>query len=61
MKILFIGGTGIISSACSDRCIENGNDLFLLNRGNSPNVGLTQYTQITADISDEIRVKAILA
>jgi nucleoside-diphosphate-sugar epimerase len=34
-NILFIGGTGIISSACSPLVIERGDNLFLLNRGES--------------------------
>ncbi len=33
MKILFIGGTGIISSACSQLAIDRGLELYLLNRG----------------------------
>lgn len=32
MKFLFIGGTGLISSACSDLALERGHELFLLNR-----------------------------
>ncbi len=35
MKVLFIGGTGIISSACSELAIERGIELYLLNRGRS--------------------------
>jgi len=35
MKVLFIGGTGIISSACSRLALERGIDLYLLNRGQS--------------------------
>ncbi len=35
MKILFIGGTGVISSACSKLAIERGMELYLLNRGKS--------------------------
>lgn len=35
MKVLFIGGTGIISSACSRLAIARGIDLYLLNRGQS--------------------------
>jgi nucleoside-diphosphate-sugar epimerase len=35
MKVLFIGGTGIISSACSQFALERGIDLYLLNRGTS--------------------------
>ncbi|MBX2999387.1 MAG: SDR family oxidoreductase [Caldilineaceae bacterium] len=35
MKVLFIGGTGIISSACSQLALDRGIDLYLLNRGQS--------------------------
>ena len=35
MKILFIGGTGTISSACSQEALNQGFDLYLLNRGKS--------------------------
>lgn len=34
-KVLFIGGTGIISSACTPLALEKGLDLYLLNRGQS--------------------------
>ena len=33
MRVLFIGGTGIISSACSRLAVERGIDLYLLTRG----------------------------
>ena len=33
LKVLFIGGTGVISSACSQLAVERGTDLYLLNRG----------------------------
>ena len=32
MKLLFIGGTGLISSACSELAVQRGHELFLLNR-----------------------------
>lgn len=35
MKVLFIGGTGIISSACSELALARGVELYLLNRGKS--------------------------
>ena len=35
MKALFIGGTGNISSACSQLALERGVELYLLNRGKS--------------------------
>ena len=33
MKVLFIGGTGVISSACTTLAINQGIELYLLNRG----------------------------
>jgi len=33
VKVLFIGGTGVISSACSQLAVERGMELYLLNRG----------------------------
>jgi nucleoside-diphosphate-sugar epimerase len=32
MKFLFIGGTGLISSACSEMVVARGHELFILNR-----------------------------
>jgi nucleoside-diphosphate-sugar epimerase len=36
MRVLFIGGTGLISSACSEAVLAAGNELWLLNRGQHP-------------------------
>ena len=33
MKVLFIGGTGLISSACSELALLHGMELYILNRG----------------------------
>jgi nucleoside-diphosphate-sugar epimerase len=33
LKVLFIGGSGQISSACSQRAVDLGLDLYVLNRG----------------------------
>ncbi len=33
MKVLFIGGTGLISSACSELALKRGLELYILNRG----------------------------
>ncbi len=35
MRFLFIGGTGLISSACSELALARGHELYLLNRGQS--------------------------
>jgi nucleoside-diphosphate-sugar epimerase len=33
LKVLFVGGSGVISSACSQRAVDLGLDLYVLNRG----------------------------
>jgi nucleoside-diphosphate-sugar epimerase len=33
VKVLFIGGTGVISSACSQLAVERGIELYVFNRG----------------------------
>ncbi|HAO79294.1 MAG TPA: NAD-dependent dehydratase [Verrucomicrobia subdivision 3 bacterium] len=58
MKILFIGGTGTISSACAQLALERGFELTLLNRGRQP--GWPGARQITADIGDAAATAAAL-
>jgi nucleoside-diphosphate-sugar epimerase len=52
MKVLFIGGTGIISSACAQLSLERGIDLYLLNRGRSFRPAPEGAKLIQADIRD---------
>lgn len=52
MKILFVGGTGTISTECSKLCIERGYDLHLLNRGQSNRPVPDGAKVIHADIRD---------
>ncbi len=60
MKALFIGGTGIISSAITKQLGEQGCELYLLNRG-SRNAALPQGVHvIQADINDEDHVASLL-
>ncbi len=63
MKILFIGGTGIISSACSDLALARGHELFLLNRSLSKKYPAPEgATVLQADVhADEARVAKLLA
>jgi nucleoside-diphosphate-sugar epimerase len=46
LKVLYIGGSGVISSACAREAVEAGIDLYVLNRGLSttrpPPAGATQ-------------------
>lgn len=60
MKVLFIGGTGIISSACSPLAIERGLDLYLLNRGQSARPPTAGAKILHGDIRDPASVKAAI-
>ena len=60
MKVLFIGGTGIISSACSQMALERGIDLYLLNRGQSFRPIPKGAHHLQADIRDRESVKAAI-
>lgn len=54
MKVLFIGGTGTISSAITRQLAEKPEySLFLLNRGNRSDEVPANVTVIKADITDE--------
>lgn len=61
MKVLFIGGTGIISSACSALAIERGIDLYHLNRGINKSIRSVEgVKEIIADIRDVEAVEKAL-
>lgn len=60
MKVLFIGGTGVISSACTREAVERGIDLFLLNRGESSRPVPDEVQVINADIRDKESARAAL-
>jgi nucleoside-diphosphate-sugar epimerase len=52
MRVLFIGGTGIISSACSRLAAERGIELFVLNRGETWRPLPDDVTRLLGDIRD---------
>ena len=60
MKVLFIGGTGIISSACSELALQRGIDLYLLNRGQSARPTPPGAKVLHADIRDADSVRQAL-
>ncbi len=59
MKVLFIGGTGNISTAVSRLCVQKGIDLYLLNRGETK-IDIPGAKSIKADISDISSAKKAL-
>ena len=63
MKVLFIGGTGIISSACAELAVQSGLELTLLNRAASTKHTLPAGArQIVGDVlADESRVANLVA
>lgn len=63
MKILFIGGTGIISSACSDLVVSRGHELFVLNRSASTMLPMAEgATLLKGDIhADEAQITSLLS
>ena len=60
MKVLFIGGSGLISTAVSELLMEEDFDLYLLNRGNN-NSGLPKGIKyLIGDINKEKEVKELI-
>jgi len=61
MKVLFVGGTGIISSACVTAALEAGHDVSTLNRGRSwlPSQVVPER-RLIADASNEEQVREAL-
>lgn len=53
MKILVIGGSGILSSAVVDRCIELGHEITMLNRGRHKKYINPKANLIICDVNND--------
>jgi nucleoside-diphosphate-sugar epimerase len=60
MKVLFIGGTGTISSACTQLAVDRGIELHLLNRGRTDRPVPAGARVIHADVRDVAATRAAL-
>lgn len=60
MKILFIGGTGTISTACSHEVLRRGHQLWLLNRGSHPEKIPEGAIHLAADARDPEQVRSAI-
>ena len=61
LKVLFIGGSGVISSACSTVAVERSVDLYLLNRGSTSARPVPDgATVLRGDIRDSASARAAL-
>ncbi len=59
LRILFIGGTGLISSASSTLALSRGHEVTLLNRGSTPvPAELAGAEQLTGDTDDAASLRA---
>jgi nucleoside-diphosphate-sugar epimerase len=59
MKILFLGGSGVISRAVAQRTIADGHELWLLNRGERRPVEGARH--LRADAADADGMRSALA
>lgn len=60
MRALFIGGTGVISSACASLAVARGVELYLLNRGQTARPVPAAAHRLQGDIRDEASVRRAL-
>jgi len=60
MRILFTGGTGNISTACTALALKKGFEVFHLNRGNRPEREQAGVRTLKADIRDPEAVRRAL-
>lgn len=58
LRVLFVGGSGVISSACSRLAVERGIDLYVLNRGST---GLRPLPEQATVVRGDIRDRAAVA
>jgi len=60
-RILFLGGTGVISAACVRRAVERGHEVTVLNRGSTSRRELPERVDVLrADLRDAAAVDAAL-
>jgi nucleoside-diphosphate-sugar epimerase len=61
LRVLFIGGTGIISSACCQLAVQRGIDLYVLNRGRTQLRPMPEgVTVLHGDVRDADAVRQAL-
>jgi nucleoside-diphosphate-sugar epimerase len=61
LKVLFVGGSGVISSACSRLAVERGIELSVLNRGSTTQRPLPAGAAVLrGDIRDPASVREAL-
>ncbi|MFZ4893442.1 SDR family oxidoreductase [Plantibacter sp. Mn2098] len=60
-RVLFLGGSGVISSACVTRAVAAGHEVTVLNRGRSTSRALPDGVEaLQADVADQAAVTGVL-
>lgn len=60
-RVVFLGGTGVISSACVDLAVERGWDVSVVTRGRTSARGSSPVKSIVADVTDQDGLRAALS
>ena len=60
MKVFFVGGSGLISTAIAALLLERGDEVLLFNRGQTPLRGFKPTRHIAGDRNDEAALRAAL-
>ena len=60
MKILLVGGTGVLSTEIMNRSIAEGHDVFVINRGNRRELIPSEVHLFRADTNDSGSVKKLI-
>jgi nucleoside-diphosphate-sugar epimerase len=61
LKVLFIGGTGTISSACVELAVARGIDVMLLNRGRATRPAPANVPVLQGDIRDKAAISQLVS
>ncbi len=62
VKVLFLGGTGLISSACARAAVDQGNDVVLVNRGHTRNVPVAPGARVLqTDVRNRDELRSVTA
>jgi nucleoside-diphosphate-sugar epimerase len=61
MKVLFIGGTGNINSACTQLAADKGHEVLIVNRRRNPYAAVPEgVTVLTGDVRDRNRMEQLV-
>jgi nucleoside-diphosphate-sugar epimerase len=60
MKLLLVGGTGVLSTAITQEALKNNIDVFMINRGRRMELIPESVHLLKADVKDEAKVGSLL-